>query len=100
MASDASQSIVAGDNKSTLINIYEMKINTTNRYMARKTSVVRQAFEDGDIYPWYRRSGDNPSDGFTKFLAPIDHNRCFNPYMESAVRSQLFFREESDPADD
>ena len=89
MTNDTPPSILAGDNKSTLINIYETKTHTTNRYMARKTAVAREAFKDGATYPWYRSSKQNPSDGFTKFLAPIDHQRCFDPFMESAERSQL-----------
>ena len=67
-----------------------MRLKLSHSYVTRKTAVICQAFKDGDTpYPWYRSSKQNPSDGFTKFLAPIDHQRCFDPFMESAERSQL-----------
>ena len=96
MADDAPPSILAGDNKATLINIYESKVNSTDHYTARKTAVVRQAYNDGDLYPWYRKSTLNPSDGFTKFLAILDHNRCFHPYMGSAPKSQKSSKKKAD----
>lgn len=67
-----------------------MRLKLSHSYVARKTAVVCQAFKDGDTpYPWYRSSSQNPSYGFRKVPCSYHHQRCFDPFMESAERSQL-----------
>jgi len=85
MPSSYRSSVLSGDNRSTLLSIEDEKVTATNRWSARKTAFVRQAHHNGDITPWWTPTKENPADGFTKYLDPTSHYKCFDTYMGEAT---------------
>ena len=85
MANNASPSIIGGDNKATILNLHEDRVTTTNRYMARKSAVARQAVKEGVTQFWWQQGTKNPADLFTKNLPHESHQRYVELFMGKAI---------------